>query len=149
MKTLKKWQGLSLRVFVGAPNKTPQQTLRATHHFFTVFMVLITTAGVAFAQAPSLNLPEMPKQSLTVIFKDITKHDQFKMVMQAIKQSKRVSPFVMKRAQRGYIEYEGKFFGESESFLEMINQAVLGKLRIDSKPKGGEGLEITVTSQGS
>ena len=37
MKTLKKWQGLSLRVFVGAPNKTPQQTLRATLYFLQPF----------------------------------------------------------------------------------------------------------------
>ncbi len=41
----KKLWGLSLRVFVGAPNKTPQQTLRATRNFFIIiFLVLCLTA---------------------------------------------------------------------------------------------------------
>ncbi|OGQ37517.1 MAG: type II secretion system protein GspD [Deltaproteobacteria bacterium RIFCSPLOWO2_01_44_7] len=52
---LKKERGLSLRVFVGAPNKTPQQTLRTTRSFFNksfgfVFFVLITFS--AYAQLP-------------------------------------------------------------------------------------------------
>ena len=114
--------------------------------WFCVFSFTLLVSSVV-AQAPSLNLPEMPKQNLTVIFKDITKHDQFNLVIQALKQSKRVDPFVMTRAHRGYIEYEGKFFGESESLLETIQMSAEGGLKIDSKPKGKDGLEIVITAE--
>ncbi|OGQ04333.1 MAG: hypothetical protein A2W61_03825 [Deltaproteobacteria bacterium RIFCSPLOWO2_01_44_7] len=73
----KKWQGLSLRVSVGTPNKTPQQTLRATHHFFTA--ILITTlslTSLSFAKPISEGTVKITVSDDALFF------DEFKMTFQ-------------------------------------------------------------------
>ena len=101
---------------------------------------------VSYAQGPSLNLPPTPSQPVTIIFKEVTHRDLFQLAFQTIKESKRTENLVMARAQRGYIEYKGDFFGDAASFLEMLHQAVAEKLKVEMKQKGG-GLEILVTPQ--
>jgi len=100
----------------------------------------------ARAQAPSLNLPPVPSETVVVIFKNVTRNDLFRVFTDALKQSKRVENFVMAKAQRGFIEYKGDFFGDSESFLTVMKEAVGDKLNIEMKPKAA-GIELLVTSQ--
>jgi len=57
---VRKWRVLSLRVFVGAPNKTPQQTLWATPHFLTNFLIIFFMFGFfvfACAKEPKTSGP--------------------------------------------------------------------------------------------
>lgn len=104
--------------------------------------------GPVFAQAPSLNLPPVPSQPLTVIFKNVTRNDLFHVFTDALKQSKRVENFVMVKAQRGFIEYKGNLVGDGESLMEILKEAVGDKLTLEMKPKAA-GLELIVTAQGS
>ncbi|MDO8528169.1 MAG: hypothetical protein Q7T03_10865 [Deltaproteobacteria bacterium] len=112
------------------------------------FLLVLLVCSPVFAESPSIALPDVPTLPLTVVFKNITRQDQFQLVVQTLKQSKRVDPFVMKRAQRGLIEYEGRFFGESSTLMDALQQAVQEKFKVESKPKG-DGLEILVTPQTS
>lgn len=114
---------------------------------FRVLGPLSLVLGPAFAQSPSLNLPPPPSQPLTVIVKNVTRNDLFRVFTDALKQSKRVENFVMVKGQRGFIEYKGDFFGDSESFLAVLKEAVGEKLMLEMKPKAA-GLELLVTAQG-
>ena len=103
----------------------------------------------SLAQSPSLNLPPVPTQSLTVVFKNVVHQDQVRLVLESLKSSKRTEVFVMKRAQRGMIEYGGRYFGEANSLLDLLQQSVQDKLKLESKQKSDGDLEITVTPQSS
>ena len=107
--------------------------------------LLLLAMTTAYAQAPSLNLPPPPMQPLIILFKNITRQDQFRLVADAVKASKRVDDFMMKRAQRGLIEYDGRFFGEASQLMNELQQATAGKLKLESKTKPDGGLEIIIT----
>ena len=110
-------------------------------------MTILLLAMTTFAQTPSLNLPPPPTQPLSVVFKNITKQDQFRLVLQALKKSKRVEQLVMARAERGFIEYKGRFFGEPDSLQQELQYSIEGKVNIEFKPKSDASLEILVTSE--
>ncbi|MDP2600649.1 MAG: hypothetical protein Q8P84_07975 [Deltaproteobacteria bacterium] len=90
-------------------------------------------------------MPPPPSQPLTVIFKNVTRNDLFRVFTDALKQSKRVENFVMVKAQRGFMEYKGELVGDGEPLMEILKEAVGDKLKLESKPKPDGGLEIIVT----
>lgn len=119
-----------------------------------VFLALLLSAvalapalSQALAQTPPPNLApsELPNKPLTVIFKEITRGDLFRLVEQTLKENQKVKPFVMRRAQRGLIEYEGLYAGEKSELVDLLAQAVSGKASLRSQSRGEEGLEITLT----
>lgn len=114
--------------------------------FFWAMLVLLLLRP-AWAQTPPPNLApsEIPGKPLVVIFKDITRGDLFRLAEQALKGSQKVKPFVMRRAQRGLIEYEGLYAGEKTELIDLLAQAVSGKASIRSQSRGEEGLEILLT----
>lgn len=116
-------------------------------NLFAVIIMLI--AITSFAQPPSLNLPALPTQPLTVVFKNVTQHNLFQSALDAFKKSKRVEQFVMFRAERSFIEYHGRYFGENDSLLQSLQGETGGKLNFELKPKSDGGLEILVTPQGT
>lgn len=81
---------------------------------------------------------------LTITFKDIVKYDQFQLVNITLQQLRRVEPFVMIRAQRGQIVYEGEYIGDAESLIDSLRQSVGQQLKVDWK-QTEERLEIVVT----
>lgn len=116
--------------------------------FFGIALSVALFATTIHAESPSLNLPAVPTLPITVIFKDVTRNDLFRLVIGAIQQSKRVDNFVMARAQRGYIEYKGELVGDNESFLAIVQQAVGDKLKVEIKSKSSN-VELIVAPQSS
>lgn len=102
-----------------------------------ILFLLLLVPGPVFAQEPA--------KQLTVIFKDVTQHDSVSLVTFTLKQTKRVNPFVMKKAQRGFIEYEGRYVGPEGELVEMLNIAIKDKLQMETKNLEN-GLEITLHS---
>ncbi|OGQ45452.1 MAG: hypothetical protein A3H42_02000 [Deltaproteobacteria bacterium RIFCSPLOWO2_02_FULL_46_8] len=111
--------------------------------FAAMTMALAITS---FAQTPSLNLPDLPTQPLTVVFKNVTQHNLFQSALNALKKSKRVEHLVMVRAERGFIEYHGRYFGESDLLLQVLQSGTEGRLNFELKPKSDGGLEILITT---
>lgn len=103
-------------------------------------LFLLLLSNLAFAQAPVLE-----SKPLTVIFKDVTQHDLLKLTVETLKKSQQVEPLVMRRAQRGFVEYEGLYSGDQEALLGVLNSAVGDKLSVQAHPAPSEGLEILVT----
>lgn len=101
-----------------------------------IFLLLLSS--LAFAQTQE-------SKPLTVIFKDVTQHDLLKLTVETLKTSKQVEPLVMRRAQRGFVEYEGLYSGDQEALLGVLNSAVGDKLSVQARPVASEGLEILVT----
>ena len=116
-----------------------------------LMMVFLAASAVLRAQTlpPNLALGEIPSKPLTVIFKDMTRGDLFRLVERTLKENQKVKPFIMRRAQRGLIEYEGLYSGEKSELIDLLAQAVSGKVSLRSQSKGEEGLEILITPYGS
>lgn len=115
--------------------------------YFKCFaLILFLTGSVAFAQVPSSGDPMvLPDKELSVIFKDVTQHQIFEEVRGALWKSKVVRPFVMTKAQRGYIEFSGKYSGDKEALLKILHASVGGKLNIQAKSKEADALEVLIT----
>lgn len=115
-----------------------------------VLAILVLLSWAVWAQTlpPNLGPSEIPSKPLTVIFKDITRHELFRLVEQGLRQNQLVKPFVMRRAQRGLVEYEGLYAGEKGVLLDALGQTVAGRVAIQSRSKGEQGLEITITPGG-
>ncbi|MBI5299242.1 MAG: hypothetical protein HY877_02970 [Deltaproteobacteria bacterium] len=122
---------------------------RVLFFLFLVYGPWSMVCSPAFAQTPSLNLPALPTQPLTVVFKNITQHNLFQSALNALKKSKRVEQFVMVRAERGFVEYHGRYFGENDLLLQVLQTQTEGKLNFELKPKSDDGLEILITPQGT
>lgn len=115
--------------------------------YFKCFaLILFLTGSVALAQLPSTSDPiVLPDKELSVILKDITQHEIFEEVRKALWKSKVVRPFAMTKAQRGYIEFSGKYSGDKEALLKILHDSVGGKLNIQAKSKEADALEILIT----
>ncbi len=82
--------------------------------------------------------------AFAILFKDITRFDDFNFIQQYLKQTKKVDTFVMSRAKRGLIEYQGDFSGSDEEFLETMKAAANGRFQIELQREEG-GLTITLS----
>lgn len=80
---------------------------------------------------------------LSVTFKDIVKYDQLQLVNITLQQLRRVEPFVMTKAKRGEIVYEGEYIGDAASLIDSLRQSVGQQLKVDWK-QTEEKLEIVV-----
>lgn len=114
-----------------------------------VLVLLFLRPALAQTPPPNLAPSEIPSKPLTVIFKDITRGDLFRLVEQTLKENQKVKPFIMRRAQRGLIEYEGLYAGEKSELVDLLAQTLSGKFSIRSQSRGEEGLEIILTPYGS
>lgn len=113
--------------------------------FLGVVFISLPARGQFSSSVPSSMPQEAPSKPLTLIIKDVTRNDLFRLVLTSLKQSQRVKPLVMRRAQRGFIEYGGLYSGERGSLADIILQNSGGKLHVASRPTGENGLEIVVS----
>lgn len=110
-----------------------------------IWLSLLLVHGL-WSLVPGPLFSQEASQPLKVIFKDVTRQELFQLVNLTLKQSQKVNPFVMTRAQPGYFEYEGRFFGEQQELVDLLTQSVGEKLKIEARPTGLR-FEITLSPQ--
>lgn len=80
----------------------------------------------------------------TISFKDITRFENFSQIERILKETKKVSSFVMTKAQRGNFEYEGNFGGTPEELIEILQIGAGATMTFETGTQG-ENLTILVT----
>lgn len=111
---------------------------------FLIFVVgMSVSMGVrAVAQFSSPEYSYTPDKPLTVFFRDTTGHAPLAGVLEVIRSSKVVRPFHMVRANRGFLMYEGLYYGNKDFLLNRISSEIRGKLKMKERTVGQDGLEI-------
>ena len=105
-------------------------------------LLLIFFSLNSAAEFQSPENPVTPDKHLIVIFKDLTRHELVKRVLQVMDDSRVVRPFHMVRADRGLIFYEGLYYGDENYLLTRIGEAIRGKLDMQIHHLPGNALEL-------
>lgn len=79
---------------------------------------------------------------LTLVFKDITLYSDVRLVTQILNQTSRVEDLVMQSGRRGHIVYEGELIGEPSALMQMLEESLGGRLKMEPVVDG-ENLTIT------
>lgn len=82
--------------------------------------------------------------AFAIVFEDVPKFEDFNWIQQYLKQTKKVSDFVMTRAKKGQFEYRGDYAGSNHELLETINAAVNERFKIETTTEE-ELFKITLT----
>lgn len=82
--------------------------------------------------------------AFAIVFKDVVQFEDFNWIQQYLKQTKKVSDFVMTRAKKGQFEYRGDYAGSNHELLETINAAANERFKIETATEG-ETIKITLT----
>ena len=105
-----------------------------------LLLIFFSLNSAAEFQSPEdLVTPDKP---ITVIFKNLTRHESVMRVVQAIDDSRVVRPFHMVRAARSLIFYEGLFYGDENYLLTRLAEAIRGKLDMQIHHLPDNALEL-------
>lgn len=116
----------------------------------TLLFLLALSSSPAFSQT-SFQSPEeilSGDKPVAVIFNGFTKQSEIGPVLTAIDDARTVRPFHLVRANRGFLMYEGFYFGDKNYLLTRLAETVRGKLQMKTADLEADGLEITFTPLG-
>lgn len=100
--------------------------------------------GPLLAQVPPLNLPPPPTQSFYVVLIGITDPSQFKLVREAVSTIPGVERLTLRRAQRGFLEMMGLYFGQWDELESQVEAKLGSAFRIEKKKRSGQEPEINI-----
>ncbi|MBI4125790.1 MAG: hypothetical protein HY609_03800 [Deltaproteobacteria bacterium] len=78
---------------------------------------------------------------LTFIFKDIASYPDIQLVIQILEQTQKVQHLSFREGKRNRIVYQGELVGEPESLLQMLEESINERLKVEARPSD-DGLEI-------